>query len=81
MQPAVNWAAEWERSVLDQAERIKRQAERTPCSIDGVEYADIPIFKGEPAFWDDGGPNPNFDWDGFAERIKASKVRNGSARQ
>lgn len=33
------------------------------CTIDGVEYDEIPVDKnGEPAFLGDGGPNPNFDW-------------------
>lgn len=35
------------------------------CTIDGIKYATVPLFKGEPAFAEDGGPNPNFDWIGW----------------
>jgi hypothetical protein len=35
------------------------------CYIDGRAYADIPVLKNEPAFFDDGAPNPRFDWKGF----------------
>ena len=47
------------------------------CTIDGVEYGYIPIFKGEPAFLGDGGTNPDFDWTGWraGEKTKSGHVR------
>jgi hypothetical protein len=35
------------------------------CVIDGRAYAEVPIFMNEPAFVEDGAPNPRFDWKGF----------------
>lgn len=47
----------------------------TKCIIDGIEYDDIPEYNGEPAFLGDGGPNPDFDWDGWRRSLGEDQKR------
>jgi len=46
----------------------------TSCTLDGYVYNYIPVYKGQPAYLGDGGPNPDFDIRGWRKAGRPSGI-------